>query len=80
MAVLEISSWQTYCSECHLSTGWTPTHETNYGYDMTINGTPGCGAVFTGVRFQYINLLEPDKDPRVDNDRYPQWMKDLPLV
>jgi len=79
MAIMEISSWYTTCSECGRDTAWTPTHEVLLGYGPD-NGKPGCGAEFTAVTFTYRFMDE--EDPR-DSDEigwYPQWMKDLPLV
>lgn len=80
MATMEIGSWYTKCSACGRDTDWSPTHEVLLGYGPD-NGKPGCGAVFDAVSFTTIvPWWTPGYDPRQDDDRYPQWMKDLPLV
>lgn len=78
MAIMEIGSWYTKCSACGRDTDWSPTHEVLLGYGPD-NGKPGCGAEFTAVSFTTIYPHMPE-DPRVGDDRYPQWMKELPLV
>lgn len=50
-----VSSWHSRCNacgkECHSD---HKTHDVNLGYNMKVNGTPGCGVKFTHEYREYL--------------------------
>lgn len=57
MATIRIGRSDSKCVECMRSASPSaPGHIINLGYDMKINGTPGCGEPWTAVEIDYYPL------------------------
>lgn len=64
MATIEIGSCESTCVSCGRSASPNDDgHTTIYGYDMKVNGTPGCGEPWTAVRIGYLRML-PTNPPK----------------
>lgn len=69
-AVLIIDGWSSSCSACRKTARWDEEgHLMVLGYGDD-NGTPGCGAKWSGVSFVYG---WPDPWP----DHIPSWIAEL---
>jgi hypothetical protein len=54
---LFIDTWDSKCGNCGRSCNpRSKTHDINYGYDMKINGTPGCGVEWQFVSSNYFGV------------------------
>lgn len=57
MATLSIGSSESTCLGCGKSASPQDNgHERILGWDMTLNGTPGCGEPWTAVRIDYYPI------------------------
>lgn len=58
MATINIGRSESHCMGCNKSASPSDDgHETIYGWDMKLNGTPGCGEPWTRVRIDYLPLV-----------------------
>jgi hypothetical protein len=62
--VLRVGGWSSTCGECGQSCNpRSVTHDVVLGYDLALNGTPGCGARWTHMSSDYgedLSWMRPD--------------------
>lgn len=59
MATIEIGNSSSNCGNCHRPASYREDgHYTNLGWNMEVNGTPGCGEEWTDAVFTYHYTLD----------------------
>ena len=68
---LVINISESRCGNCgKVCNPEAKTHDINYGYDMTINGTKGCGCEYEYVTSDYTGMEKRVREMRPDLEFY----------